>query len=96
MQSRLRPLCAAKVLKKLQLPKLLVPHLDKICLRELGVAGQAPIEIEITGAHRAQSLFITRIFRIYRMWVECDYFPPPRIIRMLTEYAGLTHIRTIR
>ena len=54
MQSRLRPLCAAKVLKKLQLPKLLVPHLDKICLRELGVAGQAPIEIEITGTRGAQ------------------------------------------
>ena len=40
--------------KKLQLPKLLVPHLDKICLRELGVAGQAPIEIEITGTRGAQ------------------------------------------
>ena len=74
MQSRLRPLCVAKVLKKLQLPKLLLPHLDKICLRELGVAGQAPIEIEITGARGARSLFFNTNLSNLSNAIECDYF----------------------
>ena len=60
-----------------------------------GVAGQAPIEIEMTGTHRTRSFLNTNLTNLSNA-IECDYFFSSRIIRMLTEYAGLHSIRTIR
>ena len=54
-----------------------------------------PIEIEITARIVRGVFFNTNLTNLSNA-IECEYFFPPRIIRMLTEYAGLTHIRTIR
>ena len=57
--------------------------------------GNVPHVALSVGTHRTRSFFNTNLTNLSNA-IECDYFFPPRIIRMLTEYAGLHCIRTIR